>query len=1426
MKTIHEFLSELRHLDVKLWVEGSNLRYRAAKESLTPDLLTQMRERKAEILEFLLQANSAGSNNLPRILPNIRDGKLPLSFAQQRLWILEQFDPGNSVYNIPLAYRLTGSLNVALLEQCLVEIVRRHEILRVTFTSIDGQPSQVISPDITLNLPLVDLSQLPLEQREIEDKRLAAHEAQQPFNLVQGPLFRFKLLRLAEKEHVLLLILHHIIADGWSSEVFFQELTALYEAFAAGKTSPLPELSIQYTDFVQWQRQWLQGAVLESQLDYWKQQLSGNIPILELPSDRPRPPVQTYSGEICRQMLPQALTDALKAMSQQSGVTLFMTLLAAFKVLLHRYTGQEDILVGSPIAGRNQVETEGLMGLFVNTLVMRTDLSGNPSFREILDQVRQVALGAYDHQDLPFEKLVEELKPERDRSHSPLFQVMFAMNPPWTKGAERELPGLKIASTFGYTHSGTAKLDLTLVMRDTGKGLRASFEYNTDLFDEATIARMLGHFQTLLESILANPEQRISELPLLTLAERQQLLVEWNNTQTDYPRQACIHQLFEAQVESTPNAVAVVFAGQQLTYQQLNERANQLAHHLQSLGVGPDVMVGLCAERSFEMVIGLLGILKAGGAYVPLDPMYPQERLSLMLKDAQVKILLTQQHLLEKLPLCGAKVVYLDSDAGAMSTTGYAYAQHSQENTVSQTTPENLAYVIYTSGSTGIPKGVTVLHRGVVRLVKDTNYISIGAENVFLQLAPISFDASTFEIWGCLLNGAKLVIMPPHALSLQELAAALKYYRITILWLTAGLFNLMVDEYVEDLKQVRQLLAGGDVLSVPHIQKLLQAGGDCRLINGYGPTENTTFTCCYSLDSNTKINGSIPIGRPISNTQTYILDNNLQPVPIGIPGELYIGGDGLARGYLNQPELTTEKFISNPFKNSQSESKHLYKTGDLTRYLPDGNIEFLGRLDHQVKIRGFRIELGEIETMLGQHPAVQKNVAVVREDVPGNKLIVAYLVPKPGETIVSDEMHSFIKQKLPDYMLPSVFVILDSLPLNANGKVDRKTLPVPNLTNVEIEKTFATAEDSLQLQLTKIWENVLGIHPIGIKDNFFDLGGHSLLAVRLFSQINKIFGKNLPTAILFQAPTIEQLTNILRQQGCSTPWSSLIPIQLQGSKLPFFYIHSLYGNLFHSRELLGNLDLDQPVYGLQAQGLDRKQAPYTRIEDMAAHYIKEIRTIQPQGPYLLGGWCIGGTVAFEMARQLEIQGEKVELLALFDCYPPQVKSGGNIKRSFLDKLKKRFSHFLINWQDIIKRNTSHIVSLEPKQQLIFFVDRVNHRLQNSLREIVYKLHLKMQLPLPISVLDLAVRDANTQAQRTYIAKDYNGKVTLFWAMERPVEEYYLMEKWKELATGGIEIYKTPGSHDSIMSLPHVLVLSEKLNNCLNNAQLSTLRSVS
>ncbi|MBN3927684.1 amino acid adenylation domain-containing protein, partial [Nostoc sp. NMS4] len=968
-----------------------------------------------------------------------------------------------------------------------------------------------------------------------------------------------------------------------------------------------------------WQREWLQGAVLESQLDYWKQQLSGSILVLQLPSDRPRTPVQTYSGKICREVLPQALTDDLKALSQQSGVTLFMTLLAAFKVLLHRYTGQEDILVGSPIADRNQVETEGLMGLFVNTLVMRTDLSGNPSFREILNQVRQVALCAYEHQDLPFEKLVEELKPERDRTHSPLFQVMFAMNPPWTKGAEGELPSLKIAPTFGYTHSSTPKLDLTLVMRDTGKGFRASLEYNTDLFHEAAIARMLGHFETMLAGILANPEQRISELPLLTPGERQQLLIELNNTQTDYPRQACIHQLFEAQVESTPDAVAVVFQNEQLTYRELNSRANQLAHYLRSLGVQTNELVGICLDRSLEMVVGVLGILKAGAAYLPLDPKHPQARTAFMVEDSQVKVLLTQQRLVEFLPKHIAKLVELDTDSQFI-------VQEDEENLVcgKDTTPENLAYVIYTSGSTGTPKGVKVPHRTVVNfLASMREQPGLIQQDILLSVTTLSFDIAVLEIFLPLIVGATTFIVSREvATDGEKLLTTLNHSKATVMQATPATWQLLLAAGWQGSKHLK-ILCGGEALSPALAKELVNRAQS--VWNMYGPTETTVWSTCYLIPED-----GIPlIGQPIANSQIYLLDGFLQPVPVGVPGEMYIGGAGVTLGYLNRPELTKERFISNPF--SQEPNARLYRTGDLARYRTDGNLEYLQRIDDQVKIRGFRIELGEVELALAQYPGVQQAVVIAPEVFPGEKRLVGYVVPNSEQIIAIAQLRNFLQMKLPSYMVPSDFVILDTLPINTNGKVNRKALPVANLTNVETEKTFATAEDSLQLQLTEIWENILGIHPIGITDNFFDLGGHSLLAVRLFSQIEKIAGKNLPLSILLQAPTIQQLANIVERERSSKPgvvatptadvmsetsipWSSLVAIQPNGSKPPFFCVHGFGGEVLRFRELALHLESDQPFYGLQPQGLDGKQLPYTRIEDMAAHYIRQIQTIQPHEP--------------------------------------------------------------------------------------------------------------------------------------------------------------------------------------------------------------------
>jgi len=784
--------------------------------------------------------------------------------------------------------------------------------------------------------------------------------------------------------------------------------------------------------------------------------------------------------------------------------------LAAFQSLLHRYTGQNDIVVGSPIANRNRAEIEGLIGFFVNTLVMRTDTSGDPVFRELLKQVRRSTLDAYAHQDVPFEKLVEELQPERDLSRNPLFQVIFAL-----QNAPHSTPKL-YGLTLSRMDRGTtmARFDLEVHLREEAERLRGSFVYNTDLFDAATIERMAGHYQMILEGIVADPDQRLSELPLLTDAERHQLLVEWNDTSTDYPRDKCIHELFEEQAERTPDAIAVVFEEQQLTYRELNSRANQLAHYLKKRGVVPEALVGICVERSLEMVIGVLGILKAGGAYVPLDPSYPKERLAFMIEDTKAPVILSQQHLVNVLPEHTAIVICLDSDLKTIT-------KESKENPVNGTAAGNLAYVIYTSGSTGRPKGVCVPHRGVVRLVKETNYARLTSEEVFLQLASISFDASTFEIWGSLLNCAKLVIMPPGTPSLEELGQVVQKHQITTLWLTAGLFHLMVDEKPEAFTHVRQLLAGGDVLSVSHVRGFLSKNRNCTLINGYGPTENTTFTCCHTIELTGQIEKSVPIGRPVSNTRVYVLDGCLQPVPVGVPGELHIGGDGLARGYLNRPELTAEKFIPDPF--SREPEARLYKTGDLARYLPDGTIEFLGRIDNQVKVRGYRIEPGEIEAVLVQHPFVREAIVIAREDQPGDKRLVAYVVLSEKSTVAANDLRNFMKEKLPEYMVPAAFVVLDALPLTPNGKVDRKALPAPDTERLYPEDSFIAPRTPIEEMLAGIWCDVLGLKKVGIHDNFFELGGHSLLATQVMSRLRKAFQVEIPLRSLFEMPTIEGL---------------------------------------------------------------------------------------------------------------------------------------------------------------------------------------------------------------------------------------------------------------------------------------------------------------
>lgn len=1074
----------------------------------------------AELAKDIETATKAGLGpESPSIKPIARDTELPLSFAQQRLWFLAQLEPHGLFYNIPGTFHVQGQFNINALEQSLNEVLRRHEALRTAFKTVEGRPVSVISSVTPLFLPVIDLSELPKHQQQARVRQLAHREAQQPFALDTSPLLRVKLLRLAEKEHVVLFTMHHIVSDGWSMGILVREISALYQAFCSGQSSPLPELPIQYADFAAWQRQWLQGEVLETQLSYWRQQLRGAPAVLELPIDHPRRAIRTFQGATYSFQLSQELSVVLKSLSQQEDSTLFMTLLAAFKTLLYRYTGREDIVVGSPIANRNRAEIEGLIGFFVNTLVLRTNLAGDPSFKELLERVREVALGAYAHQDLPFELLVEELQPRRDLSHPPLFQVMFVLqNAPMSA---LELSGLTLSPV--ESDSSAAKFDLTLNLAETEEGLVGSLEYNTDLFRESSIRRMVGHWQTLLSGIVAHPQQRLSELPLLTELEQYQLLKEWNDTEVEYPQQHCIHQLFEEQVECTPDAVAVVFEDEQLTYGELNIRANQLAHYLQKLGVKPEVLVGICVERSIEMVIGLLSILKAGGAYVPLDPGYPQERIVLVLQDARVKVLLTQQHLIENLLKHQTGVVCLDTDWEAI-------AQEIPQNPINDCKADNLAYVIYTSGSTGQPKGVLVNHSNVARLLAATqSWYKFSRYDIWTLFHSIAFDFSVWEIWGALLAGGRLVIIP-HWLSRspQDFYELLLTQQITILNQTPSAFRQLIQ--AEELSRttnkpnLRLVIFGGEALQLENLKPWFERHGDQlpQLVNMYGITETAVHVTYRPLTTaDLKAASGSVIGYPIPDLQVYLLDQYLQPVPIGVLGEVHVGGDGTARGYLNRPELTAQKFIPNPF--SSKPNARLYRSGDLARYLPNGEIEYLGRLDYQVKIRGFRIELGEIESVLSQHSTVSEAVVVARTSDQGDQQLVAYAVPHPKTTLSAPELRLFLRDKLPEYMMPAAFVILEALPLTPNGKVDRKALQDPTLTQTLSSSQIIAPSTPIETLLAGIWAEVLGTHTVGIDHNFFDLGGHSLIATRVISQIRQVFQVELPLRYLFEKPTIAEL---------------------------------------------------------------------------------------------------------------------------------------------------------------------------------------------------------------------------------------------------------------------------------------------------------------
>jgi amino acid adenylation domain-containing protein len=1065
----------------------------------------------AQIDQIISRLRTLERESIPLKIEQIdRSVNLPLSFAQERLWFLHQLEGASTTYNMPAALRLTGTLNLDAFHQSLAEIVRRHEVLRTGFHIVNGTAVQVIHPDVSLHLERMDLQHLQESEREIVLKQQVQELAISPFNLERAPLIRYCIWQLSDNEHVFGINMHHIISDGWSISVLVQELSALYPAYCAGQQSPLPELEFQYADFALWQRQWLSGEVLATQINYWRTTLQDAPEFLQLPTDRIHPSIQTYSGSTQRFILSSDLTQQLKALSWKSGTTLFMTLLAAFSILLYRYSGQSDIIIGSPIANRHRREIESLIGFFVNTLALRIRLEDNPSFEELLQQIRETTIKAYEHQDVPFAKVVETLQPQRSISHTPLFQVMFDLQN--TPIVELKLPGVTFSEL--NPENTIAKFDLILSMSEVPLGLNCEWKYNTDLFDGSTIERMASHFESLLSAIVENPQQGVSEVPFLSGAERHQLLVEWNDTEQDYPQDKSVHELFEEQVEKTPEAIAIVFEEQRLTYGQLNLHANQLAHHLQSLGVKPEVFVGICVERSLEMLVGLLGILKAGGTYVPLDPSYPEERLASLMSDAPISVLLTKEKWVNRLPENKTRVVCIDLDWRVI-------AQESDANPVSGVKSSNLAYVIYTSGSTGHPKGVMIEHNSVINLaqgLQQTVYGTYEAGQLRVSMnGPLTFDTSVKQIIQ-LLQGHILEIIPE---ALRSDGAALLAYlqnrHVDVFDCTPSQLGLLISAGLLDSPTApRYVLVGGEPIHQSTWQQLATAK-NIHFYNLYGPTECTVDATVFDLRASTV---NPVIGRPSANTQIYILSAEGQPTPIGVPGELHIGGTGLARGYLNRPDLTAEKFIPHLF--SHEPGARLYKTGDLARYLPDGNIEFLGRIDHQVKIRGFRIELGEIEAVLSIHPRVQQSMVIATEDPTGNKRLVAYVVVIEEEKLSTQQLREFLQQQLPAYMVPSTFVILDTLPLTPNGKVDRKALTQPDLSSMS-STDFVSPRTHTEEVLAEIWEKVLKLEKISVHDNFFDLGGHSLLATQVSSRISEAFQVKLPLKYLFEASTLASL---------------------------------------------------------------------------------------------------------------------------------------------------------------------------------------------------------------------------------------------------------------------------------------------------------------
>jgi amino acid adenylation domain-containing protein len=1455
------------------------------------ETVTRLSNSRRELLQKYLGGEMPRSDVIAHIPKRKLSGPAPLSYSQQQIWLHSQLAGAYLIYNEPITIHRHGELNIPALERSFTEVVRRHEAWRTTFEWAGDEGVQIVRPaPAYIKIPFIDLRAHP--RPEEEALRLAAEDARRAFDLARGPMYRLKLIRLHDNEHRLFLTLHHIIFDGVSLyRVLLPELLTFYEGFAKSESPTLPELPIQYSDYATWQRDSIR-EIPPDQFSYWQTALH-DLPVLELKTDNARPAAQTYAGAMEVFEISNATSVALKALSHEQGVTLFMMMTAAFMALLQNYTNQEDIVIGGISSGRDREETANLLGCFLNTVPIRCAFSKDVPFTELLARTRQGTLGALSHDQVPFELLVQKFGRNRDPSRAPLVQALIVVEPPL-----EPLP-----NGWDFTHldveTGTAKFDLQLGLDDRADGFRGCFIYNTDLFEQETIALMRSRWLKLLDRIVAAPHKTVGGL--MTAQEPIESNLPpaiWNETRTDYPRDTAIHEIFQRQVAHTPAAIALVFENAQLSYDALNRRANQLARRLRKFGVDRDVAVGVWMQRSSEMVIALLAILKSGGAYVPLDPSYPAERLTVMTDDTRMPIILTDENAgragLRVSP--GAQLLVVDADN---------VSDEDDANPEAGVRPNDLAYIMYTSGSTGTPKGVAIPHRAVVRLVRETNYASFSPNETFLQLAPISFDASTFEIWGPLLNGGKLVVMPPHPPTLEEIGAAIRKHNVTTLWLTSGLFNAMVDERLDDLRLLHQLLAGGDVLSVAHVEKALRALRNTRLINGYGPTEGTTFACCYTIDENTPLDRAIPIGRPIANTTAFVLDENLKPVPVGSTGELCIGGDGLARGYWQRDDLTAEKFVADPF--STTADARLYKTGDLARWRSDGVIEFLGRADNQIKLRGFRIEPGEIENALKQQRGVRDSAVIVREGKQGDKQLVAYV----AGAAAPDELFAALRKSLPDYMVPAAIFTLHSLPRTANGKLDRDALPAANFVAQSTFDTFVAPRIPLEEKLGKIWAIVLRTERVGREDNFFDLGGHSLAGLRVVNQLSSALGENLSPAIFLQAPTIARMAELLQathpagvarwmetkstrsteslrpylglqleliaiweeilgvrgiqirdnffdlggsflmaeemlQRAADSFGKAILPsafakdptvehlaaelarrareesppllsINESGARTPFVYLHGdLFGGGFYSLKLSRALGSEQPFYVIPPQNV-RSLAEAPSVAEMAKAHLQDLRAVRPHGPYIVGGFCLGAIVAYELAQQLVAAGERVEMLLLIDA-EPEDKTLRALRHAseILGRLvgwneQTRVNHFrkwwlrraqFALWQKESAQTRSSLLIRQFRNRLVSVWNMLRKKPAHARGA---EAHVRSERDVPATFL---------YASAGYRPRPYQGRAAVLLSEDLLHRGDHLAQAWARLAPK-VSVHSLKGSHLECITA-HVDTLAETIDRCLQN----------